>query len=104
MRYEIRIENNDTLTLGDVQGILEISLNSLNFGVTPLHLNELQLNELISAIDMIKALRPKKSELVDTTHVPGMPYYPPGVRAGVQRSGPRDQGYNETSHTDNPNG
>ena len=92
MRYEIDIENNDSLTVGDVQGLLEVTLHSMDFGTILLHFNELQLNELISAIDMIKALRPKKSGLVDNP------------RAGIQKAAPQDWGYNETSHTDNPNG
>lgn len=97
MRYEIDIENDDVLTLGDVAGALEIILSgpSLSVEQVSFHLNELQLEELISAIDLIKAVRPKKC-----VNIP-----PAGVRSEVQSSGSKDWGhwgYSPTSTADNP--
>lgn len=103
MRYVIDIENDDTMTLGDEAGLLEIVLDgpSIGIGSVMVGLNELQLDELIHAIDLIKSLRPKKS--INIPSVGGaVTYYPPGVR--TYTTNVQDCGYEATSHADNPNG
>jgi len=77
MRYVLDIENYDTLTVGDLEGVLEVTLRGTSLDVDSItfHLNEKQLDELLYVVDLIKSLRPKK-----TVSIPGGVFYPPGVR------------------------
>lgn len=105
MRYEIDIKDNDVLTIGDEDGTVKIGVvDGDGVHVGTFFLDEAQLEELIHAIDLIKSLRPKKS-----INVPGLPYYPPGVRTYTTNLDARgntieDRQYEATSHADNPNG
>lgn len=72
MRYTVDIEDKGTLTLADLAGVLEVTWSSRDNGALKFRLDERQLEELLTAINLIKAVRPKKSINVDTTHQPGM--------------------------------
>lgn len=68
MRYEIDIKAGNTLALADLAGVLEVAWSSRDNGTLKFCLDERQLEELLTAINLIKAIRPEKAVNVDTTH------------------------------------
>jgi hypothetical protein len=109
VRYVIDTGDDTTITLFDLDDDLVMILRDGDVAESGLkditvRFSKNGLDELLRAIELIKALRPKDAVNVPPVHPGGLVKYPPGTRSVTNNQAREEAGYTATSHADNPNG